>query len=347
MANVSRASSAARRRDLVAAAKAEMVASGTAAVAYTAVAARCGVSTTTLYRRFETRSDLLEAVVEEHVAAPVLAWTEARHTVLSTTTGPDRARRAAVRLEPTTRTVWNLLLVDAAWPTPARGPVAGLLRRSAALVDADPDDPSTTWRASVAVGVGSWLLATGLGTRPPPAFDEVVALRPRARVESPSAPVAAPARPHVPDPRGRRLLAVAARRLAEVGYDAMGVDDVVGRARTSTGALYNRFSGKPGLLAECLLARHGAIADGDAEAAAVLVEALRVAPTEPEVGGAVAATVGLRRRTLVRDLRAGSTGPARPAVAASTRAWVQIALPIGQWVLRRTLADPGPFRTPR
>jgi AcrR family transcriptional regulator len=173
-----------------------------------------------------------------------------------------------------------------------------------------------------------------------------MALRHRARDASSPISVSGPARAHVPDARGRRLAAAAASLLAEVGYDAMGVDDVVRRARTSTGALYNRFSGKPGLLAECLFARHGAAAD-DGEAAAVLVEALRVAPTEPEVGAAVAATVGLRRRTLVRDLRTASTGPARPAVAASTLAWVQIALPIGEWVLRRTLADPGSVRTPR
>jgi AcrR family transcriptional regulator len=65
-----------------------------------------------------------------------------------------------------------------------------------------------------------------------------------------------PTRTRMSDARRGELLDAVLSVLREVGYDALTMDAVAARARTSKATLYRQWEGKPGLVVEAL--RHGA-----------------------------------------------------------------------------------------
>jgi AcrR family transcriptional regulator len=341
MARVTREAAAARGRQLHAATVAELARVGPTDLALTRVADRCGVTTTTLYRRHPSRHELLASVVEAHLAPVVEPWLAgAADRIADPTTG-----RAPSPPGDDHRAAWCQLVVAAAWSDVAATAVLPTLQDRTGTGPAGPD----ARRRVAELAVGSWLLARGLRRRPPSAARELAAARWFDR--RPAASDAAAAAPSDPlpglDRRGAALVAATAAVIDEVGYDAASVAAIAHRARTSTGAVYNRFSGKAGLLAAAVDATIAPRPDGDRDpeprpSPAALVEALRTGGGEPEVAAALERTVArpLRNRTRRRKPpgdRDRPPGPgAEPGPAAV--AWVATALPLGTWVVDRALA---------
>jgi AcrR family transcriptional regulator len=160
---------------------------------------------------------------------------------------------------------------------------------------------------------------------------------------------------------------------AEQGYDAATVAEIARRAGMTTGAIYNRFSGKAGLLAEVVdqvTGPHGAellellttaltTADGqaagrtiaslvagtrDAELArdtALRVEARHASRLEPEVAEVVGPVQDHLLATLAEEVRAAQAdGQLRPDVDAEALAWWFVGLPLGVAVVEDALATP-------
>ena len=159
--------------------------------------------------------------------------------------------------------------------------------------------------------------------------------------------------PRIPlDALGRALLDATGTAVLDEGFAAATVGEIARRAGTSTGAIYNRFSGKYGLLAEAR--RHvddsefpePTVRDDRRRPSGRLrVAALHAAAHDAEVAATVAATEGrdLRRRT--RDLATSRRdGRVRPDVDPSAAAWVVTALDLGGWLLERVIGDAAPRR---
>jgi AcrR family transcriptional regulator len=209
--------------------------------------------------------------------------------------------------------------------------------------------------------VGAWLVARG--TRTSLRWDRhhlallATALDPTpdAGAPDPGAPALGAARRDRGEPTGspldqvgHDLLAANAALVAERGHHGASIGAVAARAATSSGALYNRFSGKAGLLAETLAARaddvHDAVLVGaaptDDQLFARRVAALLEARAEPELAATVDAVEGRALRALRRRAtsaaRRSTTRPAPPAAAAAALA----ALPLGQWVVGRVTGTP-------
>ena len=291
MVKVSRARGMAFREAVLDATVAELAAVGPAELSISAVAARAGVATSVVYNRFSTKSRLLDQAVTERLAP----------RDVSATAGADRAFRSQRRPEPGTRCCWR-----------RRGP-ARRSSRSARL------SPGATTRSSLSRpswARGCWPEAS-TGERPPrrgePRWSTWRWGAPPSTGPSSRRPVAfAPHPPGCP-PRCRccRSTPWAApcstppvtpsSPTVSPGPPSAGSPD---RADTSTGAVYNRFSGKSGLLAEAH--RHGlpGTATGRETEMALRIEALRVAPDDPEVSAAVAATAGRAVTLLAHDLAA-------------------------------------------
>ncbi|MCD9623637.1 TetR/AcrR family transcriptional regulator [Rhabdothermincola salaria] len=349
MARVTREASVQRRRQLHAATVAELARTGVHDLALTTVADRCGVTTTTIYRRHPTRDDLLDTVMSEVLAPPVGDWLDRLAEGLAE--GLDTHRRPPRAPDATVVAAWCQLCVAAAWPSPLSAGMRSVVSPAdRTLGGADRDRP-----AAAALLVGSWLLALGLHRRPPPLTHQLRAAghhlsstrsvsasgtgQPDALHHRPTSAPAATSGPLL-DERGRRLLLATAEAIDRVGYENVSVNAIARRAGTSTGALYNRFSGKAGLLAACL----SAPSPVGSERWGPQVEALRLGPSlDPEVTTAVDAVIGRPLRARARALGAmrrddPTAFPAdiRPAAAA----WVAVALPLGRWVVQRVLVPP-------
>ena len=204
----------------------------------------------------------------------------------------------------TTTGAWHQTLLAAAWPGPTQLTVRSAL--------AGRDDSLVP----LAAELGSWLLARGLDRRAPaaarraPLVDLTLGRTPtdgpveptprRVRTRAPRVPAAVPLLPL--DALGLALLDATGDAVLADGFARTTVGGIARRAGTSTGAVYNRFSGKGGLLAEAH--RHGlpGTVAGRETAMALRVEALRVAPDDPEVSAAVAATTGRSVTLLAHDL---------------------------------------------
>jgi len=314
----------------------ELARVGAAEVAVTEVARRARVATSVVYRRFATKEILLEAVAAERLEPTVGRWLDRRISAFGNVdvpglTPPPREHRAA----------WSQLLLAAPWPGPARGPA----QRCVAVRAAPYEEAS----ALVAIDLGSWLLSSGLARREPPGVTRTPLSGSALTIVATDPP--APSGAARTDALGRALLVATATTVAEMGYAESSVHGIAERAGTSTGAIYNRFSGKGGLLAECL--RAGTDIDhtatvGETRASAtrmaVQVEALRVATRDAEVASAVAATAGralTRRAALVRA--AGRDGSSDPGTSARVTAWLLTASELGGWVvelIRPGLSEP-------
>ena len=346
MARVTREASARRRRQLHAATVVELARTGPADLALTAVAERCGVTTTTIYRRHPTRDDLLEAVLVEVLAPEVGGWLDRLGQGLDGGLDP-LDRRPTRGPDATTLGAWCQVCVAAAWPGPLATGVRSVLRPDPA--GAGPSGPRRPDAAALVVG--SWLLTTGLHRRPPPLVHQLAAARHHLSTSSGASSALRGDEVHEPsrrrrtgspgaaagpilDERGRRLLAATAEAIDRVGYANVSVDAIARRAATSTGAVYNRFSGKAGLLAACLAAEPvGCSAWGPR------VEALRLGPAlDPEIATGLEATIGrpLRARARVlAGMRREDPGRFPAEVRPGALAWVTTALALGVWVVQR------------
>jgi AcrR family transcriptional regulator len=358
MVKVSREQSERLRRRVLDATVAELALTGPASLAVTAVAKRAGVATSVVAHRFSTKERLIDAAVHERlepVVGPscdeVSAWLWGPPRPL-----PPRHRSIA---EHQTWRAWHQVLTAAAFPSGPRSSALSVLERcverSLALRDAAPvstlrtePDPTAQVLLPLSVDLGAWLVARGLDRPSRHASTARRLLRSAVRIESAS-PVTPTSVGHIPpNPRpptrqphdriGRALLDATATAVAGDGFAATTVTDIAHRAGSSTGAVYNRFVGKGGLLAECLLDAHTA---GDHRHTAVLIESLRVAPDDPEVAAAVRAVMRYAiaeeaRSLALTDRNRGSGALLSPTAGAHLR----VMCTTGHWVLGRILGVP-------
>ncbi len=335
MVKVSRARGVALRDAVLDAAVAEVAELGPVIVSIHRVAARAGVTTSVVYNRFSTRERLLTEMIDERLVPRIVA--------------------SGRRTEPETTQAWYQVLVAAAWP----GPVSDTTRE---VLAHDPEALVLT-----AAEMGSWLLARGLARRAPPAsrrrplIDLAMGRTPdRARAGPPprtaSLPRVPAAAPLIPlDGLGRALLDATGGVVAADGFAAATVGEIARRAGTSTGAIYNRFSGKGGLLAE---ARRRAAPGDDGDdgeptpattaghpptVMALRVAALHAAVDDAEVAAAVAATEGHDLRRSARAMTVGQRdGRVRGELDPSAASWTVTAIDLGGWLLERVVGDAAP-----
>lgn len=106
----------------------------------------------------------------------------------------------------------------------------------------------------------------------------------------------------VPDPLGAQLVAAAAEVFSEEGYDRAKVAEIARRAGVTTGAIYSRYRGKAGLMADAL-GTH------------LVAQIERVLPEAPAGGAALLFTMG----THLLDVEQASDWLVIEAVVASRR----------------------------
>ncbi|MCX6510923.1 MAG: helix-turn-helix domain containing protein [Actinobacteria bacterium] len=267
MVKVSRQRSAEIRIELLDAAATELLHVGYDATALTSVAQTCGFATSAIYNRFPTKESLIEALIVERIepkfggqldAAAIAFWSG------SSDSPKLNGNQLGVMAE---------LLLAARHNPSLHDSVYGFLRRRAdtALVERDKaaargevrdgQDPLVQVLMRGASWVGSYVF--GIVSEPPKRYmksvDDLVRLtvtnvplstpltaqRPnKARVVSNA--------PHYEilehDAIHEALVNSAAEVFAEKGYHAAAVADIARRARLTTGAIYNRFAGKAGLM---------------------------------------------------------------------------------------------------
>lgn len=358
MVKVSREQSERLRRRVLDAAVIELAGVGYASLAITAVALRAGVATSAVYHRFATKDHLVGAVVTErleptagHGADDISDWLWGQ---------PQAAPRRRSAADAGYLDAWCQVLAAAAFPSgPRHGALAllerrlehGCARRAAApagTVRPDPD-PTTQTLLPLSVDLGAWLLMRGLGRSPRWEPARMTVIRSAVRIE-PASPVVTttarrlprispPPTRHRHDHLGATLLGAAGDAVAHDGFAATTVAGIARRAGSSTGAVYNRFTGKGGLLAECLLATNATGADD--RSAALLVESLRLAPVDPEVADAVTTAVGHALAAEAHSLAVAHRDSSSPMVLKpSSAARLRVSFSIGHWVVGRILSEP-------
>ena len=312
----------------------ELAAVGPVGLSISAVAARADVATSVVYNRFSTKERLLDATATERLAPRDASPTLRRPGVpIATMTG-----------------AWHQMLLAAAWPGPTRVTIRSAI---------DGHDASLV---PLAADLGSWLLTRGLDRRAPaaarrgPLVDLALGRTPtdrkvgrttrRVLAHPPRVPTAAPLVPL--DALGGALLTATGEAVLADGFAQTTVGGIARRAGTSTGAVYNRFSGKGGLLAEAR--RHGlpgTAATGDI-AMAVRIEALRVAPDDPEVSASVAATEGRALKLRTHGLAvapARRPGPGPSSIRPLQPGWRRRSRPgPGCWLEQSVPSRPTPPR---
>jgi AcrR family transcriptional regulator len=371
MARVSAAEARARRAAVLDAATAELAAVGPQRMALTTVAERCAATTSAVYGRFPTKDLLLEAVVGERLEPAVGGWFD-RCTTGAGTVGTGRR---AGRTGPPELEAWHQLVAGAAFAPALQPAVEGFLcRRPALTAGTGADHPAHLWL--LAWHLGAWIAQRGLGlTRVPRSVADALHLRaaglvavgdPLGTRRRPSGdrsirrspPAAAPAPvdtgagppPTSPlDDLGARLLAAAAQQIAAHGVAAASVATIARAAGTTTGAVYNRFSGKAGLVAEAMATSPSPTFAGagagplppdrhtdDAGTAALWSEAMRTADQDGELAVAVRHRVASEVQRRARHLAAlQQAGGVRTDVAPSRLALVLFAAALGGDLLVR------------
>lgn len=267
MVKVSRQRSAELRIEILDATAAELLRVGYDAMALTAIAQTCGFATSAIYNRFPTKEALIESLLVERIEPELGAQLDAEAIAFwSGSTDPPKLKIEQLGV------VAELLL--AARHTPSlHESVYGFFRRRAniALVERnkaatrgevrDNQDPLGQVLMRGASWIGSYVF--GLVSEPPKrymkTFDDLVRLtvtnvppstpltteRPNKARVAPNAP---PYENHEHDAVHEALVSSAAEVFAEKGYHAAAVADIARRARLTTGAIYNRFTGKVGLM---------------------------------------------------------------------------------------------------
>ena len=274
MVKVSRQRSAELRIELLDAAAAELRRVGYDAMALTTVAGNCGLATSAIYNRFPTKEALVDALLIERIEPELGAQTDAETIAFwSGSEEPPKLNFAQLGV------VAELLL--AARHTPSlRDSVYGFLRRRTAIASAERDkaaargdvrdnqDPRVQVLMRAATWIGSYFF--GLVSEQPKRGDRT--LNALTRMTVMNVPFSTPLPPETPNkprvmPKVRSvdgdahdkihvaLVDAAAEVFAELGYEAAAVADIARHAQLTTGAIYNRFSGKAGLMNEVILAK--------------------------------------------------------------------------------------------
>ena len=267
MVKVSRQRSAELRIEILDATAAELLHVGYDAMALTSIAQTCGFATSAIYNRFPTKETLIEALIAERIEPELGAQSDAE-AIAFWSGSSDSPKLNTEQLG----VMAELLL--AARHTPAlHEPVYGFLRRRAdiALVERnkaatrgelrDNQDPLIQVLMRASSWIGAYVF--GLVSEPPKRYMKPIneLMRLTMTNVAPSTPLPAerpnkvrnaPAvvqhenREH--DAIHEALVNSAAEVFAEKGYHAAAVADIARRARLTTGAIYNRFAGKAGLM---------------------------------------------------------------------------------------------------
>ena len=274
MVKVSRQRSAELRIELLDTAAAELRRVGFDAMALTTVAGNCGLATSAIYNRFPTKEALIGALLTERIEPELGAQSDAESVAFWSGAGePPKLNFEQLGV------IAELLL--AARHTPSlHDSVYGFLHRRAAIALAernkaaargdvrDDQDPRVQILMRAATWIGSYFF--GLVSEPPKRGEKV--LNDLTRMTMMNIPFSTPLPPQSPnkprvmskigsvddDPYDKIHVALvdsAAEVFAEMGYEAAAVADIARRAQLTTGAIYNRFSGKAGLMNAVILAK--------------------------------------------------------------------------------------------
>ena len=267
MVKVSRQRSAEIRIEILDAAAAELLRVGYDAMALTSIAQTCGFATSAIYNRFPTKETLIEALIVERIEPELGAQSDAEAIAFwsgSTDLPKLNIDQLGVLAE----------LLLAARHTPSlHESVYGFLRRRAdiALVERnkaatrgelrDNQDPLIQVLMRASSWIGAYVF--GLVSEPPKRYmkpiNELMRLAMTNVAPSTPLPTERPNKvrnaPVVVQHENREhdaiheaLVNSAAEVFAEKGYHAAAVADIARRARLTTGAIYNRFAGKAGLI---------------------------------------------------------------------------------------------------
>ncbi|MBJ7306965.1 MAG: TetR/AcrR family transcriptional regulator [Acidimicrobiia bacterium] len=267
MVKVSRQRSAELRIEILDATAAELLRVGYDAMALTAIAQTCGFATSAIYNRFPTKEALIEALIVERIEPELGAQSDAE-AIAFWSGSIDLPKLNIEQLG-----VLAELLLAARHTPSLHESVYGFLRRRAniALVERnkaaargevlDSQEPLAQVLMRASSWIGSYVL--GLVSEPPKRYTKTVeelmrltmtnlptstpftAERPNKARVAPNAP---PYENHEHDAIHEALVNSAAVVFAEKGYHAAAVADIARRARLTTGAIYNRFTGKAGLM---------------------------------------------------------------------------------------------------
>jgi AcrR family transcriptional regulator len=277
MVKVSRQRSAELRIELLDAAAAELRRVGYDAMALTTVAGNCGLATSAIYNRFPTKEALVDALLTERIEPVLGAQTDAEAVAFwSGSDEPPKLNFEQLGV------VAELLL--AARHTPSlHDSVYGFLRRRIAIAVQEREkaaargevrngqDPRVQVLMRAATWVGSYFF--GLVSEPPKRGEKALnaytrmavmnlpfstPLPPQTRIKARTAPKIPSTGQDDQDKIYVALVDSAAEVFAEMGYEAAAVADIARRAQLTTGAIYNRFSGKAGLMNEVIITKLGA-----------------------------------------------------------------------------------------
>ena len=269
MVKVSRARAAALREEILDSTATELCRVGYDAIALTSVASRCNLATSAIYNRFPGKEELVSALISERLDPELgraldadlsSVWQE--EALISLVDGDQVSclyeLQLAARRTPELRAA-VITFVEQRLE-------AALVARSHAERDGrvrSHQDPRAQVLLQAAGDTGTYLLALA-GEAPNggmASVDQVVRIAltntPRSTPSMPGRPARrrrdpgrATPQPHSLDDLGAALVISAAEVFAEEGYDSATVAEIARRAGVTTGAIYNRFSGKGGLLAE-------------------------------------------------------------------------------------------------
>ncbi len=267
MVKVSRQRSAEIRIEILDAAAAELLRVGYDAMALTSIAQTCGFATSAIYNRFPTKETLIEALIVERIEPELGAQSDAEAIAFwsgSTDLPKLNIDQLGVLAE----------LLLAARHTPSlHESVYGFLRRRADIALVERNKAATRGELrnnqdpliQVLMRASSWIGAYvfGLVSEPPKRYmkpiNELMRLAMTNVAPSTPLPAERPNKvrnaPVVVQHENREhdaiheaLVNSAAEVFAEKGYHAAAVADIARRARLTTGAIYNRFAGKAGLI---------------------------------------------------------------------------------------------------
>jgi AcrR family transcriptional regulator len=392
MVKVSRVKAAELREEIFDSTAEELRRVGYDATALTAVASGCGLATSAIYNRFPGKEDLVAALIDERLEPELgraldadMASTWHEPSMIGLVDGDQlcvlyELQLAARRATPIRPDV--LAFVD------RRTKAALAARREAEHHDrvrAGQDPRAQVW-LQAAADTGSYLLslASDAPTGGMASVDRVVRIAlTKVPWNTPITPGRAARRRRDPgavdaglrglDELGEALIGSAAEVFADQGYDSATVAEISRRAGVTTGAIYNRFSGKAGLLAEVVAQVTGphalepltrftnVLVSGSAPAAgrsiasllggsqarelardtALRLEARHACRLEPEVADVVGPVQDHVIAVLADRIRAAQLGGRlRPDVDAEALGWWFAALPLGVALVEDAVSGP-------
>ena len=272
MVKVSRQRSAELRIELLDAAAAELRRVGYDAMALTSVAGNCGLATSAIYNRFPTKEALVEALIEERLEPDLGVQTD-REAIAFWSGAADAPNINFAKLG-----VLSELLLAARHTPELREPVYTFVRRRIDVALNERDKASARGevrdgqdrRVQVLLRAATWIggYICGIASDPPKRGSKALNELMRITVMDIPFTTPLPAEPrskqrlmpkvpsfddHNHDAICAALVEAGAEVFAEKGYEAAAVADISRRAGLTTGAIYNRFSGKAGLMNEVII----------------------------------------------------------------------------------------------